>query len=286
MGILGLGKKRGAARALDKVLHGAEPPSFPALTLRIMEKLRDPEVEFEELSEAIRWDVALTMKLLATVNSAAFGPKCRIEDVRHAISYLGRGQLENLVLAVAVRDILPASSGPGFDVARFWRTAAQRAALARTLAGKLHPAREGEAFTAALLLDLAVPVLADRLGAPYLEVLEEWHESPGARLDELEQTRFGRSHAKVGSLLANLWDLPESLSRTIEMHHESSATDADVLPAVRLVALAREVDAASALEVLVELGRSDYGLEPDWTVESIEASRDKAEELAALLSSG
>ena len=41
------------------------------------------------------------------------------------------------------------------------------AALARALSATLHPAREGEAFTTALLLDLAIPVLVNRLGDDY-----------------------------------------------------------------------------------------------------------------------
>ena len=282
MGLFGIGKKK-ATEALEGILQGAEPPSFPALTLRIMSKLRDPDVEFDELSEAIRWDPALTLKLLATVNSAAFAPKRRIDDVRHAISYLGRGQLESLVLAVAVRGALPSPSQPGFEGERFWRTAAHRAALARTLSSRLHPAREGEAFTGGLLLDLAIPVLVDRLGASYSEVLQAWHEDPAAGRDELERARHGRTHAEVGGLLAESWDLPESMARTIALHHASEATDRDVLPAIRLVGVTREVEPDLALEALVETARAEYGMEPDWTLEALEASRVEADELASLL---
>lgn len=285
MAFFGIGKKR-ANEALERVLEGAEPPSFPALTLRILEKLRDPDVEFEELAEAIRWDAALTLKLLATVNSAAFAPKRRIEDVRHAISYLGRGQLENLVLAVAVRGVLPVAAKPGFDSGRFWRTAAQRAALARSLSTKLHPAREGEAFTAGLLLDMAVPVLVDRLGQEYTDVLQEWHASPNVRLEDLENEKWSRTHADVGGLLADAWELPVGLASTIALHHDGSKTDKDLLPAVRLVAFARESEPELALESLVETARTDYGLEPDWTVGVIEASSEEADELGRLLSEG
>lgn len=285
MALFGLGKRK-AKDELAKVLEGAEAPTFPALTLKILEKLRDPEVDFEELGEAIRWDPGLSLKLLGTVNSAAFSPKRPIEDVRHAASYLGRGQVESIVLAVAVHSSLPNRAKPGFEPSRYWTTAARRAALARAIASQLHPAQEGEAFTSALLLDLAVPVLANSLGAKYSEALLEWHASPGASLDELERDRLGLDHARVGGLLAESWDLPEGLSRCIALHHDSSVSDKDILPAIRLLAGVREVAPEDTVEALVESARTDYGLQPDWTLGSIESSKAEASELATLLAGG
>lgn len=283
MGILGLKKAR-ARRDLSRLLGGAAPPMFSPLTLRILEQLRDPEVAFEDVSEAIQWDPALTLKLLATVNSAAYSPRTRIEDVKHAISYVGRAQLENLVLAVAARSALPEPKLAGFDSQRFWETAAQRAALSRRFAAKLHPAREGEAFTAGLLLDLAVPVQAAHLGEPYIKILGEWHASGDACLADLERDRIGHTHTEVGGLLAQSWELPETLARLIACHHDRDASDKDLLPSIRLVADIREAPVPGSEESIIESARVDYGLDPDWTRDAMVSSEADASELARTIS--
>ena len=234
-------RRRRARAQLEAVFGTAEPPTFPALTTRILEVIRRPDASIDEVAEALRWDPALTVKLLATVNSAAYAPRQPIEDVRHAANYMGRTQLEALVIAVACRAALPAEPGRAFDPRRFWLTAAQRAGLARAIAERLHPGRAGEAFTAALLLDLAVPVLSKQLGDRYGAALEAWHGGDDRDLESLEAEICGSTHTSVGLGLAEHWGLPPAVSANIGAHHRVGASDQEILPAIRLVAPAREV---------------------------------------------
>ena len=274
-----------ARKMLSNVLKLDELPELPSLALKVLGSLRDPDVEFAEVAEALGSDPALTIKVLGTVNSSAYAPQNPINDVRQALSYIGRSELEQIVLAVAVRGALPSDPAPGFDPRRFWRTAARRAALGRAFAERLHPARAGEAFTATLLLDMGVPAMVKAIGAPYSEALLEWHASPNAELHDIERDRLSLSHTRVGSLLAASLDLPPSLSQAIAKHHDPSASSAELLPAVRLMSRVREVEAEGSDEQLVETARADYGIEPDWTLGAIEASGQAATELAKLLAS-
>ncbi len=278
-----LRRKDTATAALSQVLKLGEPPAMSALALKILGRLRDPDVEFNEIAEALAWDPALTTKVLATVNSALYAPVQPIADVRQALSYLGRTEIEQLVLAVAVRASLPSEPAIGFNVNRFWRTAARRAALARAISERLHPAKAGEAFTSSLLLAMAVPAMVQGIGDSYGEALQEWHETPGSELCKIEHARLGLDHAHVGSLLVRSWELPESLALVIEKHHEPGVGDSEVLPAVRLMSRAREVESEDADDHLVELARAEFGLEPDWTLGAIESSSRAANQLAQML---
>lgn len=275
MGIL----RRGPDRELKRMVKGQDIPEFQAVTLRILEKLRDPEVDFGDVAECIQWDPGLVVQLLRTANSAAYGVHSRIEDVRHAISLLGRSQLEQIVLSIAVRDSLPMPSVPGFQSERFWGAAAFRAAVARALAEKLHPARNAEAFTAGLLQDMAIPVIAHARPDEYAAVLYAWHGGDG-NLHELEEQAFGWTHARVGALLGQAWQLPDNLVQATEHHHGEHATDEEVLPATRLVALLGELNSDRDHELLIERARSDYGLEPDWIREVLVECLEKSRELA------
>ena len=280
MGILRRSKQE---RELRAVVKGQELPHFPEVTLRVLERLRDPEADFAEIADSLQWEPGLVVQVLRTVNSAAYGVSARIENVRHAISFMGRSQLEQLVLANAVKDSLPRASAMGFRYERFWRAASFRAALARAFAHELHPARSAEAFTAGLLQDMAVPVLAHARPDDYGPLLEAWHGGEGQSLEDLERDEFGWSHAQVGGLLGQVWELPEALVGAISLHHSSEHTDQEVLPATRLVAHLREHEDARDQEALIEQARSDYGLAPDWTCETLEACRAMASELATVM---
>ena len=231
----------------------------------------------------MQWDPALVVKLLGMVNSAAFGLSQPIPDVGHAASYLGRSQVEQVVLAVAVRETLPSGSARGFEAPRFWKAAAHRAALAAAIAARLHPARQAESFTIGMLQDMAVPVLAHAQSTKYAPVLAEWHREREASLCDLERDAFGWCHSDVGGHLGRQWNLPEALVWGIERHHDAGCTDAELPPAVRLVAVLRETEEEYGLECLVETARVDYGLEADWTREAIDKAHAQATELARML---
>jgi hypothetical protein len=69
----------------------------------------------------------------------------------------------------------------------------------------------------------------------------------------------------------------------IGLHHSRDVTDAQVGPAVRLVALLRETEVEHGIDALVEEAKSGYGLEPDWMRATVGACQEKAVELAEIL---
>jgi len=281
MGLFRKQKRSSTEKALAKILAGSEVPHFPQLTVRILQRVRDPEAEIDEITQCLQWDPSLVVRILHTVNTAAYGPANPIRSVSHAVSYMGRAQLEQIVLVLAVRQTLPDKPSPSFEPQRFWRSAARRAALARRIADELHPKGSSECFTAGLLQDMAVPVLAHARPGDYEPILEAWHAG-GPRLQELEQDALGWTHAEAGGILGRLWELPPSLTQAIFHHHRTGMTDAQIPPALKLVSQLREGGAHDA-EAFVELGRAEYGLQPDWLTEALGRADEQAEELARLM---
>lgn len=275
-------KQADSVKKLEKALMGVEAPHFPGMVMRILQRIRDPEATMTEIAEGLQWDPGLVVRVLQTVNSAAYGPAHPIRDVGHAASYMGRSQLEQLVLSLAVKDTLPMKPAPGYDPGRFWFAASRRAALSRLIAGRLQPARQAECFTAGLLQDMAIPVLATARPNDYGPILSQWHEGGHKRLHSLEKDAFGWSHAEIGAMLGKIWELPDSLTDMILVHHDTDPTDDELPPAVRLVAVLRETE--DGIEAMVELARSDYGLQPEWTLEAIEEANEQASELTKLIS--
>jgi len=264
---------------LAEVVGADAVPSFPAATTRILRQLRDLDVGVDRIAESLQYDPGLVVRVLQTVNSAAFGLSVRIADITHAIHMMGRSQLESIVLALAVKQALPAEPATGFDAPRYWRAAARRAALARALADRLHPATQADCFTSGLLQDMAVPVLAAHKQG-YGDLLSEWHAQPQTTLAHLECDAFGWDHGQLGALMGESWSLPEPLVRTIRLHHAGPDAE-EAEPAVQLVGKLRENPCGGLdEEELIEVARARHGLDPDWTRCAIDRADEQARELA------
>ena len=112
--------------SLQDVLGDTPLPTFSSLVLEVLGLLRDPDVPVRTIAKRVMTDPSLSIRVLRMANSAAFGAQRTIDDVAHAVVFLGRRPVESLVLSVAVRDTLPQAPAPGFEANRFWRTSARR----------------------------------------------------------------------------------------------------------------------------------------------------------------
>jgi c-di-GMP-related signal transduction protein len=66
-----------------------EVPTFKLNYLRILQKVNQPEIDYDELDQLIRQDLALSLKLLRYVNSAMFALPQRVDSIRQALAMVG-----------------------------------------------------------------------------------------------------------------------------------------------------------------------------------------------------
>ena len=189
--------------------------------------------------------------------------------------------MEALVLAAAVADALPAD-GP-IDLQGFWRTAAQRACLARDLSSHLNPAGAMEAFTAGLLQDMAIPVLAAAFPDRYTAVYHGAGDEGEPELCARERAEFGFDHAEIGTMMAEAWDLPETLIAGIAHHH---CDGEGALAAVTAVARVRHVEPTDGLAVFREHCEGALGLPVETVDRLVETAEREAASLAESMTPG
>jgi hypothetical protein len=92
------------------------------------------------------------------------------------------------------------------------------AALFARAFGKLLGLQEAEeAFAAALLQDMAVPLLAKALPLDYAALLAD-RDGGKRRLSDLEQERFGWTHGQAAAEMARTWNLPRQFADLVEQH--------------------------------------------------------------------
>lgn len=268
---------------LKEVLKGYKLPSFPAVVMQILQKIRSPYSSASDIADTLSLDPGLSVKLLSIANSAAFSPVKKVENLTQAIALVGLSQLESLVLGVGVAKGIPKKNCQWHDPAEFWLTSARRAMLAQELSKVLCPAKESECFTAAFLQDMALPFLACHRPDDYGPIFEKWHLD-GGDLAQLEREKFDWDHAEVASWISSEWELPENIALAINNHHDPSMDgDAETLAPVRLVSILREDESNSGLDEMLETAQNIYNISNEKMESLIEPSFEKAKDLARLL---
>lgn len=265
---------------LRVALRHYRPPSFPTVIARALTTLNDSRSELAEVGRILATDPRTTIKLLSLTNSPMFSFRTPVLSVEHAVSMLGRSRLEALLLTMGVRQALPRP--PSLDVDRFWHAAGRRATLARALCERTDPQQAALCFTAALLQDLAVPFLLERLSDVYTPLLAEWRNT-GEALDQLESASFGFNHADVGGFLCEDWGFPELLTAAVGAHHKAQRRYSSIPPPpVQLVACLKEGDPPYGESEFVEASAQRTGLSTDELCSLLAQAEGQAQTVASL----
>lgn len=268
---------------LKKILKGYELPSFPAVVMQILQKIRSPYSSASDIAQSLSLDPGLSIRLLGIANSAAFSPVNKVENLTQAIALVGMSQLESLVLGVGVAKGIPKKMCQWHDPAEFWLTSARRAVLANDFAKILCPAKESECFTAAFLQDMALPFLACHRSDDYEPIFKKWHLD-GGDLAQLEQDVLEWDHAQVATWICSEWGLPENIALAIKNHHATDDEgDYEGLGPVRLVSILREDESNNGVDEMIATAESVYNIPVKKMEPIIEAGFENAKDLARMI---
>ena len=184
--------------------------SPPAIALKVVEMADREDASPGELKDLIESDPALTVRILNTVNSGAFGAKRTTADLGQAIAMLGVRAVRLLALGFSLpRGEMDSDSSELNELN--WRYSVVKAVTARYLMDHFYKDHESDiAFIAGLIQDMGVSILMHELGEPYAEFLHEVHDS-GKNLIDLEIDSLGFSHKQLAARLLDQWHLPESI---------------------------------------------------------------------------
>jgi len=184
-----------------------------------LELSQNPDNGPAEYAQPIEADPGLSGQVLRFVNSSYFGFSQEISNVKQAITLVGVRTIKNFALWSAVFSLLPSPKCGPFDLQTLRQDSLRRGLFAR-LIGKLMGLKDTEdIFTAALLQDLAIPLLAKQQPTEYRQLLEETLRNRTA-LSVLEQRRFGWTHAEVGAWLLRQWHVPQGIADLVKGHTE------------------------------------------------------------------
>lgn len=234
-----------------------------------MGSLANDNVSFAELGDLIEKDAVLAGNVLRLVNSAFYARRGTISSARHAVSILGLSKLRNIAMSLSVARMWNQQKWPqGWMPSQFNRHSVAAATLADLLAAEVHaPFAEG-AFTAALLQNTGMLLIAMGLPEEHHRI-REMHRTTGDPLEVCEQQVIGTTHADLGAETCDSWGLPEAITAAVRDHHMPQDPSKPSLAAVvgtadttigRLGIMVQEwclPDSADAAEALALGGAAD-----------------------------
>jgi len=274
-------KKEDPKARLHEILGDYELPQFRKTIFETLRRLRDPKATSADIAEVMSMDVDLTSRVMRLVNSLAYAPKTPIKDLDHAVTMLGKSELERVVMMLGAKMSMPKNVPSYVDMEAFWQRAGLRAVIARGLADLTAPPKAGLCFSAGFLQDFSVPIIAASKGNEYADVYEASAQTEKP-LHEIEQDKFGWDHAELGALVCNEWELPEDIGAAISSQNDPES-ELRPDPVFYVSDLPEEDDEAWRVrfkeQVLAQYDVSEEALDS-----MLEEAGEKARELVRLIS--
>jgi len=204
-------------RNLTEVLANTQLPALPTSALKLLELSQDPNNGPSQYATPIEADAGLMGQVLRFVNSSYFGFSREIASIQQALTLVGVRTIKNFALWSAVFSLVPNPKFGPFDLKGLWQDSLRRAVFARSLGRQLKIANAEDLFAAALLQDMAIPLLLKALPEEYAGLIERRGKEK-VRLSSLEKELFGWDHAQAAAALCRNWRLPEEFAVLIERH--------------------------------------------------------------------
>jgi HD-like signal output (HDOD) protein len=200
----------------------ALPSPRPTLR-RLTDSLRSGDASLSDVTSLIRDDPAITAKLLQLVNSAFFGLPRHVGDVRDAVVYLGLGMIRDLVAAADVFHAFEDDKRINRTTYKQIRSDCVHAAeIAAQLSGQMP-----DACVAAMLHDVGLMALSVCWPDELADLTAAAHASERP-LHQLEEERFGATHADIGAYLLTLWGFRDDIVEAVAYHHSAPEHSSDV----------------------------------------------------------
>lgn len=182
-------------------------PSRPRAVALLLAELARPDPDLRRITQAVRTEPALTMRLLQAANAPESGLSGQVGSVSEALAVLGLSDLRAMAAQAA-----PTASPhaiPGLALPPFWRYSLEVAQFARSLAGVVRQ-DQGMAFTCGLIHAVGELVMYREMPADMAELDAEGGPLEPRRADA-EKRRLSYSYAQVGAGLARQWRYPQAM---------------------------------------------------------------------------
>lgn len=202
---------------------------------KLVELIND-EVDINTISGEIEKDLSIAAKIMNVANSAFYGSKTG--SVKQAISYIGLQNTKNLIVSVAVTDVLEDRNNEGELISSIWKHAFLSNQLLAFLYEKHLHKKIPEMFSsAALFHNIGSVFFLKCFFEEYVEILRLEKEDHVAITGQ-EIDAFGVTHNEAGAYLLEWWEFPFPVMEAALYHHnpmDAKIVNREIVCAVHIV---------------------------------------------------
>lgn len=193
-------------------------PMLDSVVNELSRIMNDETSSLTQLFNVVRYDQAISSKIISIANSAYYSTRSNIVNLERAMVVIGFEGIKNIVTCLAA--INGTFNQPKLnqgDLTALWTRSLVVGYAAKTLSSKTMVEDPEKVFTASILHDIGRIVFCT-LGDRYRRVTDEARKA-GRDLYSLERETFGIDHQEVGYFLSIKWRFPEEFSAVIRGHH-------------------------------------------------------------------
>jgi HD-like signal output (HDOD) protein len=195
-------------------------PSLQAIVWQLQQLTGQSHTRIQEISDVIKNDQSLTVRLLRLANSAFYAPAEPILNIDEAVLFLGMAQVRNSILTARFIEQTCTVPDGLLKWRDFWLHEISTGVIMQLLSTHMEEQRLGEDsyYAVGLFHDIGKLVLAYLSMDFFTQVLRETKQR-GTGTAPVEIDILGLNHASIGAWYLQQQGLPPSLYEAIRLHH-------------------------------------------------------------------
>jgi HD-like signal output (HDOD) protein len=195
-------------------------PRMSPMMAQLLSKLAKRNCDVPGVASVVEKDTMLSAQVLRLANSAVFGRKAPIAQVKHAIAMVGVGTMRKFALGSSISNLFSRfKAAHEFSITRFNLHSVAVATLTELMTDELPVQFAEGAFIAGLLHDVGKLLIAVSQPKQYGEILA-MHAVSDLTLIECERSILGTDHAELSGVAIRRWDMAEPVRVAAYFHHE------------------------------------------------------------------
>lgn len=202
-------------------------PTLPNLYNDLVAVLESDRSSFADIARVVMQDVTVSAKVLQLVNSAFFGLRTRIDDIKRAVTYLGIETLKSIVIVSDVFSKFKESEIQTFGIDTLYEHSYRVGLIASKIVmmSSHDQALADAAVMPGMLHDIGKLLFIQNMPKEYEEMCKQCKSDDSvASVYEAEKKAFKITHADLGGYLMGIWGLPEDIVSSITKHHNPAGS--------------------------------------------------------------
>ncbi|HHN65995.1 MAG TPA: HDOD domain-containing protein [Nitrospirae bacterium] len=200
--------------SMSKIKKLKALPTLPVILKRLYDVLQDEDSTFCDIAEIIKYDQAITERILRVANSPYFGHSGRIISIEQAVMFLGYDLVKGICLGATTFKLLDKTKRS--IVSNLWKHSCEVAIIAANIADQISNVDRAVTFVSGLLHDIGRVVFLSIDSESYLQLI--YNEDILAT----EKAFFDIDHTEAGYSYLSSARLNEEIIATVRFHHSPS----------------------------------------------------------------